>query len=130
MFPDHRRVEEDYYRRTRIFPIMHVIGIRRSIAEAHPWLAASLYKAFVQAKALCMAELAQIGHLYASLPFGVSEVAAAKALMGEDFWSYGFEANRHVLETFVRYHHAQGLSQRPVAPEELFARTTLDVSKI
>jgi 4,5-dihydroxyphthalate decarboxylase len=130
MFPDHRRVEEEYFRRTRIFPVMHVVGIRKSIAATHPWLAASLYKAFVQAKALCMAELAQIGHLYTSLPFGVSEFAAAKALMGEDFWSYGFEANRHVLETFVRYHHRQGLSARPVAPEELFAPSTLDVSRI
>jgi 4,5-dihydroxyphthalate decarboxylase len=109
---------------------MHVIGVRQSLVDAHPWLPASLYKAFAQAKALCMAELAQIGHLYASLPFGVSEVAAAKALMGEDFWSYGFEANRHVLETFVRYHHEQGLSAQPVAPAALFARSTLDLSKI
>jgi 4,5-dihydroxyphthalate decarboxylase len=130
MFPDHRKVEEEYFRRTRIFPTMHVIGIRRSIVEANPWLPASLYKAFVQAKALCMAELAQIGHLFTSLPFGVSELAATKALMGDDFWSYGFEANRHVLETFVRYHHQQGLSARPVAPEELFARSTLDTSRI
>jgi len=130
MFPDHRKVEEDYYRRTKIFPTMHVIGIRRSIAEAHPWLAASLYKAFAQAKALAMVELAQIGHLFNSLPFGVSEVAAAKALMGEDFWSYGFEANRHVLETFTRYHHEQGLSAKKVAPEALFAPSTLDISKI
>ena len=130
MFPDHRKVEEDYYRRTKIFPTMHVIGIRRSIAAANPWLAASLYKAFAQAKALAMVEIAQIGHLFNSLPFGVSEVAAAKALMGEDFWSYGFEANRHVLETFTRYHHEQGLSAKKVAPEALFAPSTLDISKI
>jgi 4,5-dihydroxyphthalate decarboxylase len=130
MFPDHRKVEEEYFRRTRIFPTMHVIGIRRAIVEANPWLPASLYKAFVQAKALAMVELAQIGHLFTSLPFGVSEFAAAKALMGEDFWSYGYEANRHVLDTFVRYHHEQGLSARPVKPEELFAPSTLDVSKI
>jgi 4,5-dihydroxyphthalate decarboxylase len=50
--------------------------------------------------------------------------------MGEDFWSYGFETNRHVLETFTRYHHEQGLSAQKVAPEALFAPSTLDVSKI
>lgn len=130
LFQNHRAAEEDYFRRTRIFPTMHVVGVRRSIVEAHPWLPASLLKAFVQAKALCMNELAQIGHLYTSLPFCVSEFVAAKELMGDDFWSYGFEANRHVLDTFVRYHHEQGLSARKVAPEELFARPTLDTSKI
>ena len=130
MWPDHRKVEEDYYRRTRIFPIMHIIGVRRSLVTEQPWLPASLLKAFTQAKALCMAELGQIGHLFASLPFGVSEFNAAKALMGEDYWSYGLEANRHVLETFTRYHHEQGLSARRVAPEELFASSTLEVAKI
>jgi 4,5-dihydroxyphthalate decarboxylase len=130
LFPDYRSVEEDYYRRTKIFPTMHVIGIRRSIVERYPFVAASLFKAYWQAKALCMAEMAQIGHLFTSLPWGVSEFNEAKKLMGEDFWSYGFEANRQVLETFTRYHHAQHLSARKVAPEELFATSTLDIAKI
>jgi 4,5-dihydroxyphthalate decarboxylase len=130
MWPDHRKVEEDYYRRTKIFPTMHVMGVRQSLVAANPWLPASILKAFMQAKALCMAELGQIGHLFTSLPFGVSEFDAAKKLMGDDYWSYGYEANRHVLETFTRYHHEQGLSARKVAPEELFAPSTLDISKI
>ena len=130
LFTDYRRVEEDYFRRTKIFPTMHVIGIRRSIVEQHPFVAASVFKAYSQAKALCMAEMGQIGHLFTSLPWGVSEFNEAKKLMGDDFWSYGFEANRHVLETFTRYHHAQHLSARKVAPEELFATSTLDISKI
>jgi len=129
LFPDYRRAEEDYFRRTRIFPIMHVIGIRRSLAERHPWLPVSIYKAFLRAKELAMTELAQIGHLCVSLPWGVSEHQAARALMGDDYWSYGLEANRHVLETFTRYHHEQGLSERRVAPEDLFAASTLDLSK-
>jgi 4,5-dihydroxyphthalate decarboxylase len=129
LFPDYRRAEEDYFRRTRIFPIMHIIGIRRSLAERHPWLAVSVYKAFLRAKELAMAELAQIGHLCVSLPWGVSEFQAARALMGNDYWSYGVEANRHVLESFTRYHHLQGLSERRVAPEELFAASTLESSK-
>jgi 4,5-dihydroxyphthalate decarboxylase len=76
-----------------------------------------------------MAELAQIGHLHTSLPFVVAEFEAAKALMGADYWSYGFAPNRRVLETFARYHHEQGLSAAPVAPEALFAPSTLDTSR-
>ena len=77
-----------------------------------------------------MGELGQIGHLFVSLPWGVAEFEKARALMGNDYWSYGFDANRHVLETFTRYHHEQGLSARKVAPEELFAASTLDLTKI
>ncbi len=130
MFPDHRKVEEDYYRRTKIFPDhardRHPPHHRRgeSVAGGEP------LQGFRAGEGAAMVELAQIGHLFNSLPFGVSEVAAAKALMGEDFWSYGFEANRHVLETFTRYHHEQGLSAQKVAPEALFAASTLDISKI
>jgi len=130
LFPDYRSTEEDYFRRTRIFPIMHIVGIRRTLVEAHPWLAASVMKAFIRAKALAMAELGQIGHLFVSLPWGVSEYQSARALMGDDFWSYGYGPNRHVLETFTRYHHAQGLSARLVAPEELFVASSLDLSRI
>jgi 4,5-dihydroxyphthalate decarboxylase len=130
LFPDFRAVEQDYFRRTKIFPIMHVIGIRRSIAEEHPWLAVNLMKAFIKAKALCWYELGQIGHLFTSLPWGVAEFAAARELMGEDYWSYGIGANRHVLEAFTRYHHEQGLSARQVSLEELFAPSTFELSKI
>lgn len=130
LFADYRKAEEEYFGRTRMFPIMHIIGIRKTLADAHPWLAASLMKAFNRAKALAMAELGQIGHLFVSLPWGVAEYNHARTLMGEDYWSYGFEANRHALEAFTRYHHAQGLSARKVAPEELFAPSSLDLSKI
>jgi 4,5-dihydroxyphthalate decarboxylase len=130
LFPDYRSVEEDYFRRTNIFPAMHIIGIRKSLVERHPWLPVSVFKAFMRAKDLTIYELGQIGHLFVSLPWGVSEFEKARALMGNDYWSYGFEANRHVLETFTRYHHEQGLSARKVEPEELFAASTLDLTKI
>ncbi len=130
LFPDYRRTEEDYFRRTKIFPTMHIIGIRRSLAEKHPWLPVSVFKAFLQARLISLYELGQIGHLFVSLPWAVAEFHAAKALMGEDYWSYGFESNRHVLETLTRYHFDQGLSARKVAPEELFAASTLDMTKI
>ena len=130
LFPDYRAVEEDYFRRTRIFPTMHIIGIRRELAEQHPWLPVSLFKAFLEARRHSLYELGQIGHLFVSLPWGVSEFHKAKELMGEDYWSYGLEENRHVLETFTRYHHEQGLSARKVAPEELFAASVQDLTKI
>jgi 4,5-dihydroxyphthalate decarboxylase len=130
LFPDYRATEEDYFRRTGIFPTMHIIGIRKSIVERHPWLPVSVFKAFQRAKELTTYELGQIGHLFVSLPWGVAEFEKARKLMGDDYWSYGFEPNRHVLETFTRYHHEQGLSARKVAPEELFAASTLDLTKI
>jgi 4,5-dihydroxyphthalate decarboxylase len=130
LFPDFRAVEQEYFRRTRIFPIMHIIGIRKGLVERHPWLPVNVMKAFIKAKALCWYELGQIGHLFTSLPWGVAEFAATRELMGEDYWSYGLEQNRHVLDPFTRYHHEQGLSARRVSLEELFAAPTQELSKI
>ena len=130
LFPDYRKAEEDYFKRTGIFPIMHIIGIRKTLVEQHPWLPASVMKAFIKAKDVAMYELGQIGHLFTSHPWGVSEFDAARRLMGDDYWSYGFEPNRSVLATFTRYHHDQGLSSRLVEPEELFAPAAMDLTKI
>jgi 4,5-dihydroxyphthalate decarboxylase len=130
LFPDYSAAEAAYFERHRIFPIMHVIGIRKSLVERHPWLPVSVFKAFERARELAMEELGQIGHLFVSLPWGVASYESAKALLGDDYWSYGFEANRHVLETFTRYHHEQGLSRERVDPAALFAASTLDLSRI
>jgi 4,5-dihydroxyphthalate decarboxylase len=130
LFPDYPKVEEAYFRKTGIFPIMHAIGIRRSLLDKNPWLATSAYKAFLAAKDHCMKELGQIGHLSTSLPWSVAENDRLKKFMGEDFWSYGVDANRHVLETLVRYSCEQGLSVRRLDVDEMFARSTYDLSKI
>lgn len=122
--------EKDYFKRTGIFPIMHMVGIKRKLAEENPWLAVSLYKAFAESKRLAMKELGEICHLVVSLPWMVHHYDEAKKLMGDDIWRYGLEENRHVIETFARYHHEQGLSKRLVKPEELFAPSSLDLSKI
>ena len=129
LFPDYRAAEQDYFARTRLFPPMHVVGIRKSLVEQHPWLPVSVYKAFIEAKALAIEELHQIGHFAATLPWGVAELEATKKLMGCDYWSYGLAANTHALETFVRYHHEQGISPRLVKPEELFATSVLDMAR-
>src|SRR4051812_8393160 len=130
LFPDYPAVEEAYFRKTGIFPIMHAIGIRRSLVERHPWLGVSVYKAFLKAKELCMKELGQIGHLATSLPWPVAEYDRARKIMGEDYWSYGAHANRHGLETLTRYSFEQGLSARKLTLEEMFVPSTYDLSKI
>jgi 4,5-dihydroxyphthalate decarboxylase len=131
LFPDFKSAEQDYFRRTSIFPIMHLIGIRRSIYDKHPWVAVNLLKAFTTAKDLAIKELGQIGHLFCSLPWSVAEYQDAKKLIGDDFWSYGVDAtNRKVLDAFLRYHHDQGLSQRLVSVDELFAPSTYHLTRI
>ena len=130
LFEDYPRVEAEYFKQTQRFPIMHVIGIRRELAEIEPWLPVSVFKAFIKAKELCMYELGQIGHLFNSLPWGVHEFESAKKLMGEDYWSYGFDKNKHVLEKFTQYHFDQGLSSQKLDPKNLFHPSTLDLSKI
>jgi 4,5-dihydroxyphthalate decarboxylase len=130
LFKNYVEAEKDYFRRTKIFPIMHMVGIRKSLVEKEPWLPVSVYKAFLKSKELAMKELNEICHLAVTSPWMVHHHNEAKQLMGEDFWPYGLDANRHTIETFARYHHEQGLSIRKVAPEELFARSSLDLSKI
>ncbi len=130
LFPDFKTVEQDYFRRTGIFPIMHLIGIRKSLVEQYPWLPVNVYKAFVAAKNIAVTELNDIGQLTATLPWAIDHYNETRRVMGEDFWPYGLNKNLKTLEVFARYHHDQGLSVRKVAPEELFAPSTLDLSKI
>jgi 4,5-dihydroxyphthalate decarboxylase len=130
LFPDFVEQEKAYYRRTKIFPIMHTVVIRRDVYERTPWVAQSLFKAFVAAKEQAMQLYRQTAALPAMLPWLVAHVDEARREMGEDWWPYGLAANRHVLDTFLRYHHEQGLSRRRFSPEELFARETLDSFKV
>jgi 4,5-dihydroxyphthalate decarboxylase len=109
---------------------MHAVGIRRSLTEKYPWAAVSVYKAFVRAKALCVHELGQIGHLATTLPWPVHEYDRVRKFMGEDFWPYGAHENKHTLETLARYSFQQGLSARQVPLEQMFAKSTYDLSKI
>jgi len=130
LFPNYVELEKEYYRRTRIFPIMHTVVIRRDVYAANPWVAQSLYKAFVAAKARAYELYDQTAALPAMVPWLVPQLEEARREMGEDWWPYGLEPNRGVLETFLRYHHEQGLSKRRFAPEELFARETLQSFKV
>ena len=121
LFADPVAAEKAYFAETGIFPIMHVVALRRDVYEAHPWVAQTLTKALLLAKQRAAAELYDASALRFMLPWLIPGLEEARALLGEDYWSYGLAANRHVLETFLRYHHEQGLSRRRYAPEELFA---------
>jgi 4,5-dihydroxyphthalate decarboxylase len=130
LFENFADVEREYYRRTRIFPIMHTVVIRRDVYERHRWIAQSLLKAFAAAKDLAYDDLAQTAALKVSLPWLTAHLEEAHREMGRDFWPYGVAANSDTLATFLRYSHEQGLSPRRLAPEALFAPETLESFKI
>ena len=131
LFEDYVPLEREYYQRTGIFPIMHVIAIRREVYEANRWLATALFKAFKASQALAYDDLRVTAALKTMLPWAVAEDERTRSLMGDDFWSYGFTpANERVLEAFARYHHEQGLSPRKREPRELFAPETLEAFTI
>jgi len=125
LFENFVEVEKAYYRKTRIFPIMHTVVIRRDLYERNRWIAQSLFKAFAQAQRRAYEYLNTSMALTTMLPWQSAHVEEARALLGEDWWPYGLEPNRVVLDTFLRYHHEQGLSKRRLKAEELFAPETL-----
>ena len=130
LFPDFVVVEKDYYRRTGIYPIMHVIGIlERKVAE-NPWLPASLFKAFERAKNFSLDEMRNSHMPKISHPWIDGAAAELEALFGRDFWPYGIAENRVTIEAFLRYHHSQGLSIRRLSIADAFAASTMEQSRI
>jgi 4,5-dihydroxyphthalate decarboxylase len=119
-----------YFRKTGLFPIMHVIVIKRSIYEKEPWVAQTLYKSFCAAKDLCMRQLYDTNILRISLPWTSAEYEEPRDLMTAEFWPYGLEPNRANLETLHGYLHEQGLIKEKLDLEELFARETREAFKI
>ncbi len=130
LFPDIRATEMAYYKKTKLFPIMHLVGIRKSLVKQHPWLATSLYKAFLEAKALAMIDLLDVNALMVTLPWLSAETHATQQVMGNDFWRYGVDESRHEIEALCQYLHEQGLTDRKVSVEELFVPATMDMSKV
>ncbi|HUZ75442.1 MAG TPA: ABC transporter substrate-binding protein [Stellaceae bacterium] len=125
LFPDYRAVELDYYRRTRIYPIMHTVVIRRDVHERHPWVALSLYKALVAAKERCYRLLQETGSPKASFAWLQPLIEEEQAIIGPDWYPYGIEQSRPSLEALLQYTHEQGLCDRRLRLEELFAPSTL-----
>ncbi|MFF0492106.1 ABC transporter substrate-binding protein [Nocardia sp. NPDC004068] len=128
LFVDYESVERDYFRRTGIHPMMHVVAIRRELA-ARPGLARSIYRAFDEAKTLVQQRYrddARKQHMSVVTPWFSALFAENRALLGEDWWPYGLAANRRAVETFLRYHHEQGLSARRLTCAEVFVPELLD----
>ena len=125
LFGDFRAAEQDWYRRTRVFPAMHLVGIRESLLRQHPDLAMNVCRAFEQAKADCLPRLLDLDSLKVTLPWLVAETRATAALMGKDYWPYGVGKNLRMIETQARWSFEQGLSPRLFSPDDLFDSRTL-----
>lgn len=130
LFVDAVRAEKAYFATTGIFPIMHLVVIRRDVYDRHPWVAQSLYKAFVRAKAEALEGLYDSSALRFMLPWLNQHLEEARMVLGADYWSYGLQANHDVLATFLGYHHDQGLSPRRLQPDELFAPESTEAAVI
>lgn len=120
LFPAPREVELDYFRRSSIFPPMHVMVVKRELYEAEPWIGASLFRAFVDAKAIALAEAYEIDIARHSLAWWIGYLEEERTLLGKDPWMHGAVRNKHAIGTFVDYCHRQGLLTRRLQPEELF----------
>jgi 4,5-dihydroxyphthalate decarboxylase len=130
LLPDYRTAEKEYFKQTGIFPMMHIVGIRKDYVEKHPWLPNEVYTAFIKAKELAEERLADGAALTMTLPWLVPELAETKALMGEDYWPYGVHENTKTLEAMVRHAYEHGSTKRRLKVEELFDPSTIERSKV
>jgi 4,5-dihydroxyphthalate decarboxylase len=130
LFENFREVEEAYFRKTRIFPIMHVVVLRRQVYERDRWIAMNLFKAFEEAKRESEAHMTEIGLSHVPMPWLAEHARRWRETAGGELWPYGIEANRPTLEAFLQYSHEQGVAMRRLKVEELFAPETLERAKI
>lgn len=129
LFSDYRQVEQAYFTKTGIFPIMHTVAIRKDVVTKHPWLPEAVFQAYSQAKQKMYAFMKDLGWAMISLPWLAKELEETRALMGENFWPYGIEANRTTLEALFQYSFEQGMATRRLTVEELFHPSTLKLTE-
>jgi 4,5-dihydroxyphthalate decarboxylase len=131
LFPDSRAVEQAYYKKTSIFPIMHVVAIRKSLLKEYPWLAHATFDSYSMAKQLAYRKMTAMGWASDMLPWYGQEMEATRKVMGDNYYSYGLDKpNRKTLETLCRYSFEQGMSNRQLTIEELFAPEGLELVEI
>ena len=130
LFADTRAAEQAYYEKTRMFPIMHLVGLRKELVERYPWLPSSVYKTFCEAKALAMIDLLDINALMVTHPWLIAETEETMAIMGKDFWSYGIHENMREITALTQYLYEQGLVERMVTVDELFHPSMFEISKV
>jgi 4,5-dihydroxyphthalate decarboxylase len=129
LFPDFRKTERAYFKKTGIFPIMHAVAIRNSLIEQHPWLPKAVFDAYSKAKSLMYDHLKKMGWAAISLPWAAQEIEETRALMGDNFWPYGIKPNRKALEALFQYSHEQGLSSKKLSIEALFHPSTMELEE-
>ncbi|MEA3126260.1 MAG: 4,5-dihydroxyphthalate decarboxylase [Caballeronia sp.] len=130
LFSDPTEEAKGYYRRTKVFRIMHVVEIRKTLVEAHPWLPAAVLKAFEHSKRIALERLSGTSATKVTLPFVEEQLKAARELLGDDHWSYGIKPNLNTLGTFLRHHRSQDLSKRQLTVQEVFHPSTWETAKI
>jgi 4,5-dihydroxyphthalate decarboxylase len=130
LFGDYRAVEAEYWKKTRIFPIMHVLVLKRDVYEAHRWIAMNLFKAFDEARRRSVARVREFGISHLPVPWLPNHVQHWRELAGDDFWPYGVEANRPTLEAFFRYAYEQGVAKTRLRMEDVFAPETREQFRI
>lgn len=124
LFPDYRQVEEEYYEKTGHFPIMHCIVIRREVYEENKWVATSLIDAFTEAKNKTLTKLETGSRKKIAIPWTYEHIERVREVVGDDYWSYGVEPNRHTLEAMAQFEHEQGLTDEKIDVDNLFAPNT------
>jgi 4,5-dihydroxyphthalate decarboxylase len=120
LFPDTRAVEQAYYKKSCVYPLMHAVGVRNSLVEAHPWMARAVFDAFLAAKEMAVTDLQKLAAFSITLPWVEAEYRATQAVLGEDIWPYGLEENRKAIDTLCRYLHEQGFTPRRMQVDGLF----------
>jgi 4,5-dihydroxyphthalate decarboxylase len=129
LFPDVRAAEKEYFKKTGLFPIMHVVGIHTDAIKANPGLPKAVFEMYSKAKQIAYANLETTTSLKVTLPWVTQEFEDTRSLMGKNFWPYGVEANRKELELVMRYTHEQGLVKHRLKFEELFHPSTLNLEE-
>ena len=130
LFPDFRAEEEAYYAATRIFPIMHVMTVRRTVLEAHPWVAMNLLKAFNISKNASVERIREITTSRIPLPWGAAIAAQVAAKMGGELWPYGVSQNLRTLDAFCRFAHDQHLTKSRLSVEDLFPEEVIATARV
>ncbi len=130
LFPDPRKVEQSYFTKTGIFPIMHAVAVKNKLIDENPWIVKSVFDAYSQAKKINFAFMSKLGWAYDSLPWYGHELEETQKLMGKNFWPYGIEANRKTLETLFRYSYDQGLSSKKLTMDDLFHPSSLEFKEV
>jgi len=129
LFKDSKKVEQEYFAKTGIFPIMHAVAVKKELLENNPWLAQSLFDAYSESKTIDYNFMTKLGWAYDTLPWYGQEYEETKKIMGNNFYSYGFEANRKTLEAICKYSFEQGLIKEEVKFEDLFSASSFELSE-